>query len=42
MLDIPGGRNVVIAITAIAPERFEDMVEPAMDIVQGLRFSVPE
>jgi hypothetical protein len=42
VLDVPGGRNVVIAITVVAPERFQDVIEPAMDIVKGLRFSVPE
>jgi len=42
VVDVPGGRNVVIAVTAVEPERFQDVVGPAMDLVQNLRFSVPE
>jgi hypothetical protein len=40
LLDLPGGRNVLVAITAIDPERFSDVIGPAMEIVSKLDFAV--
>jgi hypothetical protein len=41
VLDASGGRNVVIAITAVAPEQFNDVAGSAMTIIHGLQFFVP-
>ena len=38
VLDTPGGGNVVIAITAIDPERLQGVAGPAMNIVHGLQY----
>lgn len=40
VLDAPGGRNVVIAITAVEPEQFEGVIAPAMNIIHGLQFHI--
>jgi len=38
VLDTPGGGNVVIAITAVDPERLQGVAGPAMNIVHGLQY----
>jgi len=38
VLDTPGGGNVVIAITAVYPERLQGVAGPAMNIVHGLQY----
>ena len=38
VLDTPGGGNVVIAITAVDPERLQGIAGPAMNIVHGLQY----
>jgi len=40
LLDLPNGRNVLVAVTTVAPERFSDVIGPAMEIVSGLEFAV--
>jgi hypothetical protein len=40
VLDTPGGGNVVIAITAVDPERLQEVVGPAMNIVHGLQYHI--
>jgi hypothetical protein len=38
VLDTPDGGNAVIAITAVDPERLQEVVGPAMNIVHGLQY----
>ena len=40
VLDTPGGGNVVIAITAVDPERLQEVAGPAMSIVHGLQYHI--
>jgi hypothetical protein len=40
VLDTPDGGNAVIAITAVDPERFQDVLVPAMNIVHGLQYHI--
>jgi hypothetical protein len=40
VLDLPDGRNVLVAITVTDPERFSDVVGPAMEILSKLDFAV--
>lgn len=40
VFDLPGGRNVLVAVTAADPERFSDVIGPAMEIVSKLDFAV--
>jgi hypothetical protein len=38
VLDTPDGGNAVIAVTAVDPERLQEVAGPAMDIVHGLQY----
>jgi hypothetical protein len=40
VLDTPDGGNAVIAITAVDPERLQDVLVPAMNIVHGLQYHI--
>jgi len=40
VFDLPDGRNVLVAVTTVDPERFSDVIGPAMEIVSKLDFAV--
>jgi hypothetical protein len=40
VFDLPDGRNLLVAVTTVDPERFSDVIGPAMDIVSKLDFAV--
>ena len=40
LLDVPDGRNALVAVTAVHPERFDDVIGPAMEIVSKLDFAI--
>ena len=41
VLDTPNGGNVLVAITAVAPEHLQDITKDAMQIAGNLEFVVP-
>lgn len=41
ILDTPNGGNVLVAVTAVAPEHLQDITKQAMQIAGGLEFVVP-
>ena len=40
VFDLPDGRNVLVAVTTVDPERFGDVIGPAMEIVSKLDCAV--
>jgi hypothetical protein len=40
VLDVPDGRNVLVAVVAAEPDRLQAILEPAMEIVSHLEFAV--
>lgn len=40
VLDTAGGGNVVISITAVEPDRLQEVLGPAMNIIHGLQYHV--